>query len=562
MTRDVTFRPRYTPANSDFIRVDIANRAPGVEIESPQEAVTEGGNLNFTISRYGGSSAVNSIAFRVRINVEQTGDYLIASDLGIRTVTIPIGQTTASIQLASLDDRLDEADGTVTVTILPGAASGATEDTYQFETRYSDLAMRYSHKRSVAVLDDDHRGVTVSRTRLGIDEGGSGTYTIVLDLQPTGNVTVTPSRTSGSSAVTVSGPLTFTVDNWSTPQTVTVSAAQDRNSVDEVVVIGHVVSGADYDSETAESVSVDVDDDDDTPRVTLSLSDDSIAEDGGVATVTASLTRVSAGATTVTVSVSPDSPAVAGDYEISANTVLTIAAGQTASTGAVTVAGVDNDVDAADKTVQVTGRANNPNGIAGPADVALTLEDDDTRGVTMSETELDIDEGDDDTYTVVLDSEPTGQVTVTPSRSSGDTDVTVSGALTFTTANWATAQTVTVSAAEDLDAVDDTAVIGHVVSGGDYGGVTAASVDVTVDDDETASSGVTLSVSPESVSEGAAATTVTVTARLSGGTRGDATPVSVTVGSGTATAGTDFAAVVGFSISIPATPSRTRAPSR
>ena len=63
--------------------------------------------------------------------------------------------------------------------------------------------------------------------------------------------------------------------------------------------------------------------------------------------------------------------------------------------------------------------------------MALTLEDDDTRGVTVSKSELDIAEGDDGAYTVVLTSEPTGTVTVTPARSSGDTDVTVSGALTF-----------------------------------------------------------------------------------------------------------------------------------
>ncbi len=95
-------------------------------------------------------------------------------------------------------------------------------------------------------------------------------------------------------------------------------------------------------------------------------------------------------------------------------------------------------------------------------------------------------------------------------------------------------------------------MIGHTVSGADYGSVTAASVDVTVDDDETASSGVALSVSPDEVGEGAGATTVTVTARLNGGARGEATPVAVTVGSGTATPGTDFAAVPGFTISIPA----------
>ena len=58
-----------------------------------------------------------------------------------------------------------------------------------------------------------------------------------------------------------------------------------------------------------------------------------------------------------------------------------------------------------------------------PRTVELTLEDDDARGVTVSETGLDIAEGGGGTYTVVLDSQPTGQVTVTPSRSSGDADI-------------------------------------------------------------------------------------------------------------------------------------------
>ena len=47
---------------------------------------------------------------------------------------------------------------------------------------------------------------------------------------------------------------------------------------------------------------------------------------------------------------------------------------------------------------------------------------------------------------------------------SGSSDVTVSPArLTFTTANWGTAQTVTVSAAQDADAVNDAASIAHAV---------------------------------------------------------------------------------------------------
>ena len=106
----------------------------------------------------------------------------------------------------------------------------------------------------------------------------------------------------------------------------------------------------------------------------------------------------------------------------------------------------------------------------------------------MSKTALPVAEGGTASYTVVLDSEPTGEVTVTPSRSGGDTDVTVSEALTFTPSTWDTAQTVTVSAAEDADAVNDSATVSHAVAGADYGAnsVTAGDVAVTVSDDEAA----------------------------------------------------------------------------
>ena len=181
--------------------------------------------------------------------------------------------------------------------------------------------------------------------------------------------------------------------------------------------------------------------------------------------------------------------------------------------------------------------------------------------MTVSETGLDIAEGGGGTYTVVLDSQPTGQVTVTPARTSGDADVTVSGALTFTADDWAAPRTVTVGAAHDLDADDDAAVIGHTVSGADYGAVTVDSVDVTVDDDETASSGVALTVSPDEVGEGVVATTVTVTARLNGGARSEATPVAVAVGSGTATRGRTSPRSPGSRSPSRRTGSRTRAPS-
>ena len=106
--------------------------------------------------------------------------------------------------------------------------------------------------------------------------------------------------------------------------------------------------------------------------------------------------------------------------------------------------------------------------------VAVTVSDDDTRGVELSATALAMPEGESRTYTVLLSSQPTGPVTVTPSVS-GSPDVTVSpSALTFAAESWNVAQTVTVSAAQDADSAGDAATISHAVAGADYGSVTAA----------------------------------------------------------------------------------------
>ena len=85
------------------------------------------------------------------------------------------------------------------------------------------------------------------------------------------------------------------------------------------------------------------------------------------------------------------------------------------------------------------------------------------RGVIVDPQTLDVVAGATSTYTIVLATRPTASVTVTPA--SGDTaTATVSGALTFTVSDWATAQTVTVSGGAAGFRVGLSPV-----SGGDYG---------------------------------------------------------------------------------------------
>ena len=101
---------------------------------------------------------------------------------------------------------------------------------------------------------------------------------------------------------------------------------------------------------------------------------------------------------------------------------------------------------------------------------------------------------------------------------------------------------------------DDTVAEGAetVILTGSATGLSSATAELTITDDDTASTALTLSVNPVSVSEGATATTVTVTASLDGAARTTATDVTVSRTGGTATSGTDYAAVSDFTITIPA----------
>ena len=119
--------------------------------------------------------------------------------------------------------------------------------------------------------------------------------------------------------------------------------------------------------------------------------------------------------------------------------------------------------------------------------ITVTVTDVDETGLALSTDSLGVSEGSSASYTVVLGSQPTAEVTVDITGHSG-TDLTLdpaSASLTFTTTNWATAQTVTVEADQDDDAVDDTATLVHTASGGGYDSVTG-DLPVTVTEDDTA----------------------------------------------------------------------------
>jgi glucose/arabinose dehydrogenase len=113
-----------------------------------------------------------------------------------------------------------------------------------------------------------------------------------------------------------------------------------------------------------------------------------------------------------------------------------------------------------------------------------------TQNIVVSTSALTINEGGNGTFGVHLAADPgAGGLTVTVARSSGDTDVTVTGgaSLTFTSGNYTTNQTVTIHAATDADTTNDTATITC-----SSGALTPQNVAVTVNDSGNAAPSATL----------------------------------------------------------------------
>ena len=136
----------------------------------------------------------------------------------------------------------------------------------------------------------------------------------------------------------------------------------------------------------------------------------------------------------------------------------------------ITVTGINDDIDDGDITTTLTATANNAGGYAGTESDTTTVKntDDDTNGVTITQTGttdgagnlLTTEAGGSSTFTVVLDAKPSSNVTVSLTGNDTTEGSLSTSSLTFTTANWNTPQTVTVTGVnDDIDDGDITTTL-------------------------------------------------------------------------------------------------------
>ncbi len=284
------------------------------------------------------------------------------------------------------------------------------------------------------------------------ENGGTASFTVVLNSEPTSNVSLNIHSSDNTEGVTSASSLTFTNNNWFIPQTVTVTGVNDSiadgNQSYTIILDSAVSDDSNYNNLNPDDVTV-INNDDDVANITVSAISSHTTENNGTASFTVVLTSQS----TADVNISIASSDTTEGTVSPASLTFTEANWSTPQT--ITVTGVNDSIADGnqsytiilDSAVSDDSNYNNLN----PDDVTVINNDDDNAGITVSAI-LDhtTESGDTATFTIILTSQATADVNITIA-SSDTTEGTVSPmSLTFTSANWSIPQTVTVTGADDL----------------------------------------------------------------------------------------------------------------
>ncbi len=331
------------------------------------------------------------------------------------------------------------------------------------------------------------------------EDAGTATLTVELDPASTGTVTVdfaTRDRLgdaiAGEDYTATSGTLTFAATE--TSKTINVPITDDdayENALEVFYVDLSNPTGATLPDPPSAGIGINSEE----AVPTASMADVTVDEGAGTMTLILRLSHPShEDIAYVTRVVDVTGTATAGDdYDDfllgpAGTARITVPGGDLSHTFDITL--VDDGMDEADETIIILWQKSTSDEVT-PVEINFTgtITDNDTAGVTLSKTLLTVTEEDTtgDSYSVVLNSQPTADVVVTVAGHSG-TDVTPTPTtLTFTPINWETVQPVTVTAGTDMDMVNETVSLTHsaVSTDANYNGITIGGVAVSVHDDDT-----------------------------------------------------------------------------
>ena len=369
---------------SGTIQLTDAGAQPAVDVDMDSLSVNEGATVSYRVKLHtnpGGTVTVTP----------QSGDSTRLTVPGALSFNSGNWSNWRTVTLSSLADA-DLTDNDVTVThTVSGYGSVTTAPSV-----------------SVSIIDGG-AGVTVNPTALSVNEGANGSYSVRLNSRPSASVTITP--TSGDTVTaTVGNAVTFAPAEWSSQKSIQVSGVNGGQAR-----ISHSVSSTDtaYAAVTPSPVDVTVTG---TARVRVSALTVIAVEHGAAGTYDVWLNTDPGAAVTVT----PQTTSSA----IGLSAALSFNSSNFRVPQRVTVT-ANTDSNTTSESATITHAVSGYSGVNQGPEVAVTVQDAGSR-ILVSPTSLTVKEGDSTSYTLTTTTEPTSNVTVTPTGLGGRVTVSPS----------------------------------------------------------------------------------------------------------------------------------------
>ncbi|MFE0509799.1 glycoside hydrolase family 48 protein [Streptomyces sp. NPDC058964] len=147
-----------------------------------------------------------------------------------RGEAVPLAATAAAADNATIGkvEFFDDTTllGTDTSAPYSLSVSGLAVGSHSLVAKAYDSLGASASSTPVGITVASGPALVASPAQLGVQQGGTGTFSVKLSAQPSANVTVGVARTEGSTGLSVTGgsSLTFTPSDWNTAQTVTITA--------------------------------------------------------------------------------------------------------------------------------------------------------------------------------------------------------------------------------------------------------------------------------------------------------------------------------------------------
>jgi Domain of unknown function (DUF4347)/FG-GAP-like repeat/RTX calcium-binding nonapeptide repeat (4 copies)/Calx-beta domain len=462
--------------------------APGnVNISEGNNANISEGNsgttpLTFIVTRSGATGGASSVNYAIAGTATNANDYNnIGGTSGATGITGTINfaayETSKTITLGVLGDEVVESNETIAVTLSNPVAPGLTPAIT-------------SATATTTIANDDTPGFTVNPKSLSTTEtGGKAEFTVKLNAKPTANVSIDLTSDNTAEGTVTPNSITFTPDNWSKVETVTVTGVDDfvadGNKDYKIITAPAVSDDLNFKNLNPDDVAV-TNSDNKTPGITVNPNAGlTTTEAGGTANFTIVLNTPPTG--DVTINLNSDK-IIEGTVS---TPIVTFTTANWNEPKQVTVTGFDDkiadgDIDYKIITANTVSTDLNYNNLP-VADVSLSNKDDDSVSVSVTPTQITATEGGaNGTYNVVLKSQPIAPVTLTLTT---DNQIQPIAPLTFTAANWNIAQPVTVIAVDDAIVEGaHSGIITHNVTSADtkYNEIAVAGVIGAIVDNDTA----------------------------------------------------------------------------